>query len=351
MSVLYVTDPDAYLRKNGEQIEIWRSGRVVNAVYGYQLKQVLVFGRAQLSPAVRSFLLDEGIDTVFLTMGGRLRGRLVAAEGRNIDLRRAQFRHLEDGAFAIELARRIVSGKLLNCRTVLRRHHRVSPSDAVESAMHRIRYAAGQLDTAKTLDEVRGLEGAAAAAYFGCFGDLVKAKGFPFGGRSRRPPKDALNALLSFGYMMLLGTITAAVQVVGLDVYLGCLHAPDNGKPSLALDLMEEFRPLLVDATVLRVVNRGQIVPDDFEYRTGMELPDALGGDEDEAPSRESYPVLLKRESVRKWIAIYEATLRQRVVYGPLGVTLEWRDVCLEQARRLARHLKEEESYASFLVR
>lgn len=148
---------------------------------------------------------------------------------------------------------------------------------------------------------------------------------------------------------MLLGTVTTAVQVVGLDPFLGSLHAAENGKPSLVLDLMEEFRPLLVDATVLRAINRRQVVPGDFLYQQDVEMPAELV--DEEAPAREDYPVLLRPESIRKWILVYEQTLRQRVLYPPLGTQITWRQVVLEQARRLARHIKAEGDYEAFVPR
>lgn len=343
MATLYITDEGAYLGRQGEQLVVMKRGRVIQAVHGHRLKQVIVFGGAQISSGARTFLLDAGVETVFLTVGGRLRGRTVPDEGRNIEVRRHQFRQLEDETAACDLARRFVEGKLLNTRTLLQRHQRARPNPEVEMALHRMRHAATRVGEARTLDEIRGFEGTGAAAYFGVFRHLVLVDGFPFGGRTRRPPRDAINAMLSFGYTLLLGTVRAAVQIVGLDPYLGSLHAPENGKPAMVLDLMEEFRPLLVDTVVLRAVNRRQITPAEFEY------------DVETAPEEDAPPpppaVLLGRETMKKWILLYEDLLRQTIVHRSTGLQMTWRDVVLEQARAVSRHLRGEAPYEAFTVR
>ncbi|NDD31133.1 MAG: CRISPR-associated endonuclease Cas1 [Proteobacteria bacterium] len=343
MSVLYITDEGTYLTRQGDQLVVMKRGNVIQAVPGHKLNQVVVFGNAQVSSGARTWLLDAGIETIFLTMGGKLRGRTIPDEGRNIDVRRHQFRQLDTESTAIDLARRFVEGKLVNCRTLLQRHQRARPNTAVEMALHRLRHASAKVQEASTLDMVRGFEGAGAAAYFGVFNHLVLVEGFPFGGRTRRPPLDALNAMLSFGYTLLLGTVRAAVQIVGLDPYLGSLHAPENNKPAMVLDLMEEFRPLLVDAVVLRAVNRRQITPDEFAY--GVETDH-----ETDAP-KPPLAVLLGRDTMKKWILLYEDLLRQTIVHRATGLQLTWRDVVLEQTRAVARHLKGEAPYEAFTIR
>ena len=298
-----------------------------------------------------TWLLESGVDTVFLSTAGKFRGRLVSGEGKNVELRRAQFAHLDDEPFLLDLAQRFVRGKVQNSRSVMRRQQRDLQDPDLESALIRMRHVVSRLDSTQTLDELRGWEGTAAAMWFACFPKMVKVDGFPFGGRTRRPPKDALNALLSFGYTMLEGTVTTAAQTVGLDIFVGHLHSVANGKPSLVLDLMEEFRPVLVDATVLRAVNRRQITPADFVYQHELELPEGVGSGEGQEVKREDYPVLMRHEGMRKFILLYEAALRQRITYPRSGTNLTWRAVCLEQARLLARHIKGEEPYESFVVR
>ncbi|MHB2020941.1 MAG: CRISPR-associated endonuclease Cas1, partial [Candidatus Xenobia bacterium] len=255
---MYVTEQGAMLVKDGQRIVVRKDRTTLQWVHAFRLEQLVLFGRIHVSPGTVAFLLEQGIDTVFMSTGGRFRGRLVSTEGRNVSLRIVQFRRFSDNEFAVQFAQRFVHGKLANSRTLLRRHQRTTRDEAVEAALHRIRHAQSRLPQSQTLDEVRGWEGAGAAAYFNAFSVLLPGDAFTFKGRNRRPPRDPVNALLSFGYTLLLGTVMTAVQVVGLDPWLGTLHAADNGKPSLVLDLMEEFRPLLVDAAVLRSIHRRQ---------------------------------------------------------------------------------------------
>ncbi|MCE7872199.1 CRISPR-associated endonuclease Cas1 [bacterium CPR1] len=347
MSVLYLIDQGATLQVSGGRLIIKKHGQTLQWLHASKLEQVAIMGNVSLTPQAIAFLLETGIDTVFLTRSGRYRGRLASREGKNILVRRQQFRRLDDPAFELDLARRFVRGKLVNCRYLLSRRTRGRYERDVKKAIHRIRYCESRLNDAASLDEVRGWEGNAAAAYFPAVGQHLVPEEFRFTLRSKRPPRDAFNSMLSFGYALLLGTISASVQTVGLDPYLGALHAPDNGKPSLVLDLMEEFRPVLVDALALKSVSTRQIVPADFRYQPEADLPAEL---DDELPPEapDEYPVLFARASLPKWITLYEARLRRPAPYARFGVSLALRQICLEQARLLARHFQGEEEYVPF---
>ncbi len=349
MAVLYVVEQGAILSKKGERLVIRKGNEVLEAVPIFALDQVVVFGNAQVSAPARNLLLDRGIDTVFLTPGGRFRGRLSSYSGGNIELRRAQFQRCAQDEFLVDLGRRIVVGKLTNARTLLQRYQRRLQCRQVEQALVRMRATLSRLDRAENLDQLRGCEGEGSAAYFGCFGELLANSDFFFKGRNRRPPRDPMNALLSFGYTSLLGTVLTAVQVVGLDPFLGALHAPARGRPSVALDLMEEFRSLLVDAVAIRAANRRQLRPEEFVYRPEVEPPEGLGELEELTP--QDYPVLLGRVSIKKWIALYEEQLQTRIHYERYGCRLTYQQVVTEQARLLARHFMGEEEYVAFTVR
>lgn len=350
MSVLYLMDQGASLHRAGGRLSVRKSGQEIQWVHASKLQQVAVFGNVQVTSQAIGFLLDLGIDTVFMTRSGRFRGRLAAREGKNILLRRTQFRQLDDPTFELDLARRFIRGKLANCRHHLTRQNRGRRSTEVEKAIQRIRLCENRLDDADTLDELRGWEGSAASSYFPALGEHLVPDEFRFRLRSKRPPRDPFNALLSFGYALLLGTVSSAVQTVGLDPYLGALHSAENGKPSLILDLMEEFRPVVVDALATHSVNLRQVVPADFRHQPEVELPAFL---DEEVPPEEpdEYPVLLARTGMPKWIALYEARLRRSVVYPRFGTSLALRQVCLEQARLLARHFSGEEPYVAFVLR
>ncbi len=349
MPILYVVEQGARVTKTGERIIIRKESETLQTVPAFALEQVVLFGNIELTPPARNFLLDQGIDTVFMSMGGRFRGRLSSFSGNNIELRQTQFAKCQEEAFLLDLAQRFVQGKLANCRTLLRRHQRRAQSEKVEKALVRMRRSIRQLESGCTLDQVRGHEGDGSASYFGCLTELIKQPGFEFRKRTRRPPRDPFNAILSFGYTMLLGTVLTAIQVVGLDPFLGALHAPRNGRPSIALDLMEEFRPLLVDSVAIRMVNRRQLLAEDFEYQESASPPEDL--EDGEKLSRKDYPVLMGPLCVKKWIAVYDDLLQSKVDYPRYGCRLRYQQIVTEQARLLVRHFQGEEEYQAYLIR
>ena len=248
-------------------------------------------------------------------------------------LRQKQFKRYEDDPFRLRVAQAVVEGKLRNMRTLLMRLARRRKVD-VGAVAHRLRRSIQQVGQATNAESLRGIEGAGTAAYFGALGSFFPEE-FAFKGRNRRPPKDPANALLSFGYALLGNSVEGAIYTAGLDPYLGFLHVVDYGRPSLALDLMEEFRPVLVDALVLDLVNHNRVQSEDFEARDGG--------------------VFLQGEGRKRLIAAYQKRLEDRVTYpvSPERVERISYRRCLEyQVRRLARAiLGEEAHYRAFLVR
>jgi CRISPR-associated protein Cas1 len=297
-------------------------------------------GMIHISPHTIAFLLQEGIDTVFLSIKGKYRGRLISQFGKNIVLRQMQFRKFDSEEFNLKLARKYVEGKLKNYRTILRRHNRDLNNSEIEKSIHQIRYLADNLEKGENLDSVRGYEGKGSEGYFRSFKYLIKSGEFTFDTRNRRPPKDPVNALLSFGYTLLVNTVQTQVNITGLDPYLGSLHAVDYGRPSLVLDLMEEFRPLIVDAMILRLLNKGIIKLRDFHF-----------ADEEELLDEGTYPVTLNHDGMKTFILHYEKQLDTQIIYPFTGNRLTFRQIILEQARKLVRHIKDEELYSSFLIR
>jgi CRISPR-associated protein Cas1 len=308
--------------------------KVKSEVPTHGLRQLILLGNIGLTPAVIDLLISKGIETVLLSHHGRYRGRLVGEVSGNIKLRLRQYAVLTDGAFALQTARRIVAGKVTNQRSLLQRfQRRHGTSEALERAVIALRATTESLELAETMDEIRGSEGSASAAYFRVFGKMISAAGFTFEGRNRRPPLDPINALLSLGYTLLSNIVESMVQVVGLDPYLGTLHAATTGRPSLVCDLVEELRAPIVDGLVLAAINRGAFVPEDFE---------------DTGPGE---PVLLKRETLRWMITLFERRLDRRITYAATGATSNYRGVIELQARRFARHITGEEPYESFRSR
>ncbi len=349
MSILYVTEQGAMVVKRGSRLLVEKQGRPVHWVHAFRVQQVVLLGQVSLSPGALAFLLEQGIDTVFLSYYGRYRGRLISELGKNIDLRRRQFLNLEDPAVRLSLARRYVQGKLANCRALLRRQNQELQDDAITKVVHQLRRLGQKAGEADSLENLMGVEGAAAAAYFQVFGRLVKTPEITFSGRNRRPPRDPMNVLLSLGYTLLANAIQTQVQVTGLDPYLGCLHQVEYGRPSLVLDLMEEWRPVLVDALVLSLINRRVIRHTDF-YRPEEREPAAFDFAEEENP-RDGYPILLAHTGLKKFIQAFEERLQQKVLCLSLGQRLSYRRILLEQVRLLVRELLGDGKYQPFLVR
>lgn len=276
LNTLYITTPQAYahLDNNTVRIEVERETRL--RVPLHHLGGLVCFGNVLVSPALMHRLADEGKSLVFLSEHGRFKARMEGPVSGNILLRQAQFRQAEQSSTTLELARAIVAGKLKNSRTLLMRGARET-KDVDEAAIltrmaDNLSASLRATKVADALDELRGIEGEAARNYFGGLNLVVKPAmrdSFQLNGRTRRPPLDRFNALISFLYAMLMNDCRSALETVGLDPQLGFLHAVRPGRAALALDLQEELRAVLVDRLALTLINRAQIQRDDFDEREG----------------------------------------------------------------------------------
>jgi CRISPR-associated protein Cas1 len=245
-----------------------------------------------------------------------------------------QFERLREPDFALAFARAVVLGKLANQRTLLLRHARRRGGEArLEQGARSLKAAGLRAELATSLDELRGCEGAGAAAYFRVFGVLVEGTGFRFDGRNRRPPMDPVNALLSLGYTLLMNVVEAAIEKVGLDPHLGALHAMETGRASLACDLVEELRAPVVDSLVVAALSKKAFELADFE--------DAGPGE----------PVVLKRETVRWMITLFERRMDRRVLHEGTGQRRSLHEIAELQARAFARHLLGEGAYQPYQIR
>jgi CRISPR-associated protein Cas1 len=269
MSTLYLTQQDSVLRKEDERLKVTLKGEVLLDLPLLKVSEVVVMGRVTVTPYTVAALMERSIHLTYLTEHGRYVGRIEPAFSKNSLLRRAQYAASFDEQRTLSLARGFVLGKLANLRVTLLRAVRNTDGLNLDNAVEAIRGAEGRAQRATDLEVLRGHEGEGSAAYFAAFGQLIKADGFAFARRVRRPPTDAVNALLSFGYALLANDIHAAVQTLGFDPYCGYLHADRYGRPSLALDVMEEFRPVVVDVTVLACLNKRVIQPEDFSVGLG----------------------------------------------------------------------------------
>ncbi|MEG2126492.1 MAG: type I-C CRISPR-associated endonuclease Cas1c [Bacteroides sp.] len=265
LNTLYVTTPDSYLSRDGENVVV----RVGNAekfrIPINNIEGIVSFGYMGASPALMSLCVERNVGLCFLSEHGYFKGRVSGAVKGNVLLRRKQYRMADDCGFALKLSGIFIAGKISNTRNVVQRLIRDHADEKLIPELQRVSQLLttrrNQALCASSFDILRGYEGDAANAYFGIFNHLIVAQknGFPFSGRNRRPPKDNVNALLSFAYTLLAHEVQSALETVGLDPYVGFLHTDRPGRASLALDLMEELRAYLADRLIITLINKKQI--------------------------------------------------------------------------------------------
>lgn len=326
MKTLYVKEQGAGIRRSGQRLLVYKGEQVLEAVRMRDLERLVLLGSIEVSASAQAALLEAGIETVLLSFHGKFRGRLFPAEGRNVFLRLEQFRCYEDMAFRLKVARAIVDGKIRNARVVLQRHQRNHPSEGLLAAMARLERSRESVPAQNSLDTLLGVEGDAARTYFAAFGGMMRAE-FTFTTRSRRPPRDPVNALLSFGYTLLSTELTGAAAAQGLDPYVGVLHELDYGRPSLALDLLEEFRQPVVDRLALSLINRAVLQKSHFDERDE-------GG------------VWLNDEGRVRFLDYYHRALE--TPFEESGDSVTFRDLLLRQAGRMREALMTAGDYVPF---
>ncbi|MTI15916.1 type I-C CRISPR-associated endonuclease Cas1 [Rhodobacteraceae bacterium RKSG542] len=333
LNTLYITSEGAWARKDGANIVVQVDGHTKGRVPLHLLSAVVCFGNVGLSPQLMHACSEAGISITFLSLYGKFLARVEGPVSGNVLLRRAQ--HKQSLEAPITVARNIVVAKIANQRSVLRRAIRdySDESGQLAAAEARLTRAAREADNIEDLEQLRGLEGEAANAYFSVFKSLIRAPDIAFNGRSRRPPLDEANALLSFLYVLLAADCRTALESVGLDPQMGFLHADRPGRASLALDLMEEFRAPLADRVCLSLINRRQISSKDFQREeTGAVLL-----------KEDSRKVVLEAWQERKRTALIHPFLEEQMALGLFPFM---------QAQLLARHLRGDlDGYPSFIWR
>ena len=328
LNTLYVMTQGAYLTLDHETVKVEVEGKVQLQVPLHHLGAIFTVGNIMMSPFLMGRCADDGRAVVILDRNGRFRCRIVGKTTGNVLLRQSQHAGVLDGDRSTAIARNIVAGKVKNSRQILLRGAREADNEDEAGALRRaadiLADALFHLKGATDIDHVRGLEGESANAYFGVFDKMVKEEeraSFRMRGRSRRPPLDPMNGVLSFLYTMLLNDCISAVEGVGLDPQMGFLHALRPGRPSLGLDMMEEFRSVLADRLALTLINRKQITGDHFETRPGGAT--YLSDD-----GRKAVVIAYQK---RKQEEFHHPVLEEKVPFGLLPHV---------QARLLARHLR-----------
>ena len=265
LNTLYVMTQGTYLRKEGECVVVEANGETKLRVPVHTLGGLVCFGNVLCSPFLLAHCAENDVGVSFLSEHGRFLAGVRGPVSGNVLLRREQYHRADDDVCSAQIAMAVIAAKLANCRTVLLRalrdHGETANAAALRGAADEVDRQARTLDVKLGLDELRGIEGAGAHAYFGVFDHLIVAQkeAFAFANRSRRPPLDNVNALLSFVYTLVMHDVRSALECVGLDPQVGCLHRDRPGRPGLALDMMEEFRPFLADRLVLSLINLRQV--------------------------------------------------------------------------------------------
>ena len=336
LNTLYITTPESYLSKDGQNVVVSVKQQEVFRIPVINIEGIVTFGYMGVSPGLMKLCTDNNVSIAFLSPHGRFVSRIQGQTRGNVLLRRTQYQLVDDEAWTLHVAQVMIGGKIQNYRNILRRYIRdYGANEEVEVAAQALE--SFKRDVFRTADKAQliGVEGMAANRYFEVLPQLMtqQREAFPFAGRNRRPPKDALNAMLSLAYTLVANDVTAALETVGLDPYVGFLHTMRPGRASLALDMVEELRAYLGDRFVLSLINRRQISPRDFLFQgeKGVTLTD------------NGRRTVLTAWQNRKRETIVHPFLNEKI---PIGL------IPHAQAMLLARYVRNDiEDYPVFLIK
>ncbi|MDD5975485.1 MAG: type I-C CRISPR-associated endonuclease Cas1c [Bacteroidales bacterium] len=336
LNTLYVTTPEAYLSKDGLNVVVSVKQQEVFRIPAINIEGIVTFGYMGASPGLMKLCSDSGISLTFLSPHGRFISRVQGATHGNVLLRKAQYALSDDEEWSLHVAKLMIAAKIQNYRNILRRYIRdYGECQEVEEAVKILDTNKRYVLKAEDKTRLMGFEGIASNAYFEVFPKLIlnQKESFPFKGRNRRPPKDAVNAMLSLAYTLLANEISAALETVGLDPYVGFLHSLRPGRTSLALDMIEEFRAYLGDRFVLSLINKRQITSKDFLYQgdKGVILTDC------------GKKIIISAWQSRKKETIIHPYLNEKIEIGLLPYI---------QAMMLARYIRKDiDDYPVFLIK
>lgn len=338
LNTLYVTSTNAWLSQDGENVVVRIDAQERFRIPFHNLESIIGFGYAGASPALMSACAKRGILLSFVSEHGEFLARCIGKTNGNVIVRRRQYRIADDNMESLKISSTIVAAKIANSRKILERYLRDYPkkrnNETVKEVSNILNFAKSDALNASSDDELRGIEGNASKLYFSVFDNLILSEDerFRFTGRNKRPPKDKINALLSFAYTLLSHDVQSALESCGLDSYVGFLHADRAGRASLALDIMEELRAYIADRNVLSFVNRGQIKADDFNDF----------GENGVMMSKNARKEFIKHWQSRKHEEIVHPFLREKIKIGLIPYV---------QAMMLNKYLRGEiEAYPVFLI-
>lgn len=327
LNTLYITLPDVYLAVSGENIVIKQDNKILVRYPFHNLEDIVLFSYLGMSPKLIKKCMDYGIGICYLTPTGRFIARLRGESKGNILLRRKQYRIGDDEKESLDISKNIIRAKIYNEKWTVERYirqyeHRIDAAHLKKSS----KYLTGlleRIDQVDNVEELRGIEGVAQVTYFNCFDEMVlnQKEDFKFESRTRRPPLNSINAMLSYIYAILSNDVASALESVGLDAYAGFMHTDRPGRISLALDLVEEFRAPIADRFVLSLINMNQIGKNDFSYE-------------------DNGAVLIKEDSRKKIIKLWQDRKQKTITHPFLNEKIEWGLVPFSQAMLLARYLR-----------
>ncbi len=328
MHTLYIIDHGVMLKKRSNRIAVKKGGKIIEEIPLLDLKRVLIFGNNQISSELLRLLAKKGIEVAFLSVRNRFNYRLVPDTSKNIYLRMAQHRFYNNMAFRVEWSRKIVEAKLKNQKNTLMRYEKNKPDTDLSQEIDRLDRSIENLKDKSGIDEIMGVEGYASRIYYQGFSKAI-LKGFTFTGRAFHPPPDPVNAMLSFGYMLLLYELSGLLEAFGFDGFLGFMHSAKYGRVSLATDLMEEFRSPLIDRLVLYLINLGVIKPSDFEENDkGIKMND---------------------QAVKAYIQNYEKFMTTFFVNYGTREKINFRQILRDNVVQLEKCLLNNETFRSFI--
>jgi len=326
LSTLYLTEQGSKLKKVGRRLIVEKEGEELLDVPIFKIDSVLIFGNVQISTQALRLFLENGVETAFLNLSGQLKGKLSPLKAKNVYLRMGQYRLVQDEEFKVGLARKIVATKIGNCITILRKHKYNHPHPQFDISIEKLKKYLTILSRKTKANTILGVEGCSAVEYFKAL-SIAFRKGLQFSGRNRRPPRDPVNALLSYGYVLVGNRIFSLLEAVGFDPYIGFLHQIDYGRPSLALDILEEFRGPIVDRLVINLANKRILGNCDFERRED-------GG------------VYLKRDGQKIFFREFEKWMENKLKVGK--EKLSFNEAIKKQIQKLSNTIKTGSAYEPF---
>lgn len=336
LNTLYVTTPEAYLSKDGQNIVVSVHQEEIFRIPAINIEGIVTFGYMGASPGVMKLCSDCNISLTFLSPHGRFISRIQGTTKGNVLLRKKQYQLSDDESWSLHIAQLMIAGKIQNYRNILRRYIRdYGENEEINKAVQTLEQAKRNALTAPNKTILIGHEGIASNAYFDVFPTLIlnQKEAFPFHGRSRRPPKDAVNAMLSFAYTLIANDLTAALETIGLDPYVGFLHTLRPGRTSLALDMMEELRAYLGDRFVLSLINKKQITSKEFLFQ----------GDNG---------VVLSDKGKKTFLAAWQNKKRETITHPYLNEKIEIGLLPYAQAMLLARYIRQDiDNYPVFIIK